>query len=156
MTVWERRDLPVLRALATSEDENVRQGFLDLSADQERPLGLEMTTADAYEAVLTLRDAGYIEGELQHEGGHGALVTNFQVTGRGQQALGEWPWFDELASPATLALLLERLAEEASSPAEAGSLRRAANYARGLTGSTLRAATIATFAHVARIHLGLG
>ena len=155
MTLWERRDLPVLQVLATSEDENARQGFLNLSADQERPLGLDMTTAEVYEAVLTLRDADYIEGELQHEGGHGALVTHFQVTGRGQQALGEWPLFDELASPATLALLLERLAEEASSPTEAASLRRAADYARGLTGSTLRAAAIATLAHVARVHLGL-
>jgi hypothetical protein len=154
MTTWERRDLPVLRALATSEDENVRQGVLNLG--DEQPLPLEMSTAEVYDAVLTLRNAGYIEGDVQHEGPSGALVTNFQVTGRGQQALGEWPWFDELASPATLALLLERLAEEASSPEEIGSLRRAAAYARGLTGATLRAAAIASLAHVARVGLGLG
>jgi hypothetical protein len=154
MTVWEHRDLPVLLALATSEDENVRQGFLNLS--DGHPLELDMGSAEIYAAVLALHDAGYIEGEIQHQGSHGALVTHFQVTGRGQQALGQWPLFDELASPATLALLLERLAEEASSIEEAGSLRRAATYVGGLTASTLRGAATAALAHVVRVHLGLG
>jgi hypothetical protein len=154
MTVWERRDFPVLRALATTSDENVRQGFLHLSAE-ERPLELDLTTEEVYDAVLTLRDADFVEGDLQHEGGRSALITHFQVTGRGQQALGQWPLFDQLASPETLALLLERLAEEAPSDEEAGNLRRAASYARGLAASTLRAAAIAAFAHLARDHLGL-
>jgi hypothetical protein len=156
MTVWERRDLPVLRALAASDDENVRQGFLHLSTTEEKPLGLDLTTEEVYDAVLTLRDARYIEGDLQHEGGGGALITHFQVTGRGQQALGEWPLFDQLASPETLALLLERLAEEAPSDEEAQNLRRAASYARSVAASTLRSAAIAALAHVARVHLGLG
>jgi len=156
MTVWERRDLHVLRALATSEDDNVRQGSLSLSATDEQPLGLDLTTADVYAAVLTLGDAGYIEGEVQHESGQSVLVTHFQVTGRGQQALGEWPLFDQLATPATLALLLERLAEEASSPAEAGNLRRAARYLGGLSASTLKASLVGAAAHGARLYLGLG
>lgn len=155
MTVWERRDLPVLRALVTSEDENVRQGFLSISASDEQPLGLDLTAAEVYEAVLALRDADYIEGELEHEGAQSALVTHFHVTGRGQQALGEWPLFDQLASPATLALLMERLAEE-SSGEEAQSLRRAARYLGGFTASTLKAAAIGAAAHVARVGLGLG
>jgi len=100
----------------------------------------------------TLGDAEYIEGELQHEGGRSALITHFQVTGRGEQALGEWPLFDQLASPDTLALLLERLAEEAPSDEEARNLRRAASYARGVAGSALRSAAIAALAHVARAH----
>jgi hypothetical protein len=83
------------------------------------------------------------------------LITHFQVTGRGQQALGEWPLFDQLASPDTLALLLERLAEEAPSDEEARNLQRAASYARGLAGSALRSAAIAALAHVARAHIGL-
>ena len=154
MTVWERRDLPVLQALATSDDENVRQGHLHLSAE-ERPLGLDLATEEVYDAVLTLMDANFVEGNLHHEGGSSALITRFQVTGRGQQALGEWPLFDQLASPETLALLLERLGEEAPSDEEARNLRRAATYARGLAASTLRAAAIAAVAHVARDHLGL-
>jgi hypothetical protein len=44
MTVWERRDLPVLRALADTDDENILQGHLHLSADDESPLGLDLTT----------------------------------------------------------------------------------------------------------------
>jgi hypothetical protein len=156
VTIWERRDLPVLQALATSEDEGVRQGFLNVGATDQQALGLDLPVNDVHDALLTLRDAGYIEGELQHEGPDSVFVTHFQVTGRGQQALGEWPLFDELASPATLALLLERLAEEAASPQEAQSLRRAASYAGGLTASTLRAAAVAALAHVARTHLGLG
>ena len=107
MTVWERRDLPVLRALAASDDENILQGVLQLSTEEESPLGLDLTTGEVYDAVLILTDAGYIEGEVQHEGGGTALVTHFQVTGRGYQALGEWPLFDQLASPHTLALLLD-------------------------------------------------
>src|SRR5438034_4587920 len=97
MTVWERRDFPVLRVLATTDDENVRQGFLHLSAEK-RPLGLDLTTEEVNDAVLTLRDADFVEGDLQHEAGGSALITHFQVTGRGQQALGEWPLFDQLAS----------------------------------------------------------
>lgn len=91
MTVWERRELPVLEALATSDDENVRQGFLSLSAEDGAPLGLDLTVEEVYDAVLTLRDADYIEGDLQHETGRSVLITHFQVTDRGQQALGEWP-----------------------------------------------------------------
>ena len=155
MTVWERRDLPVLRALATSDDENVRQGFLHLSAAEAKPLGLDLTMEEVYDAVLTLGDADYIEGNLQHESGRSAIITRFQVTGRGQQALGEWPLFDQLASPQTLALLLERLAEEAPTDEEARNLRRAASYMRGLAASTLRSASIAALAYVARAHFGL-
>jgi hypothetical protein len=155
MTVWERRDLPVLRALADTDDENILQGVLHLSAEDEKLLGLDLTTEEIYDAMLTLSDAGYVGGELQHEGARSALVSQFQITGRGYQALGEWPVFDELASPQTLALLLERLAEDAPTREEASNFRRAARYARGLTASTLRSAAIAALAHVARAHFGL-
>jgi hypothetical protein len=67
MTLWERRDLPVLRALATTDNEDVRQGYLHLSSEQERPLGLDLTTREVYDALLTLDDAGYIEGQFQRQ-----------------------------------------------------------------------------------------
>lgn len=152
----ERRDLPVLRALADTDDENILQGHLHLSADNESPLGLDLTIEEIYDAVLTLSDAGYVEGQLQHEGGRSVLLSRFQITGRGYQALGEWPLFDELASPQTLALLLERLADEAPTREEASNFRRAARYVGGLTASTLRSAAIGALAHVARVHFGLG
>jgi hypothetical protein len=64
MTIWERRDLPVLRALATSDDENVREGVLHLSGAEAKPLGLDLTTDEIYAAVLTLGDAEYIEASF--------------------------------------------------------------------------------------------
>jgi hypothetical protein len=155
MTVWERRDLPVLQALAGTDDENLRQGFLHLSSGGVNPLGLDLSTDEVYDALLTLADADYIEGELQHEGGGSVIITRFQVTGRGQQALGEWPLFDQLASPTSLALLLERLAEEAPTDDEAGSLRRAASYTRGLAASTVRAAAVGALGYLVRAHVGL-
>src|SRR4249920_1220216 len=106
MTVWEDRDLPVLQALASSGDEDLRQGSLYLSDEEERPLGLDLSFEEAHDAVLTLEDANYVEGDRQHESGRSLLYTHFRVTGHGHQALGEWPLFDEIASPETLALLL--------------------------------------------------
>jgi hypothetical protein len=102
-----------------------------------------------------LNDLGYVDGQVQYETGPGALFTHLRVTGRGQQALGEWPLFDEIASPATLALFLERLAEEAPTDEEASNLRRAAGYVRGLAVPALRAAAVGALAHVARAYLGL-
>jgi hypothetical protein len=155
MTIWERRDFPVLQALATSDDEDIRQGVLQLDAEK-KPVGLDLSIEEIYDAVLVLADAGYIQGKLQHESGSSILITHFQVTGRGQQALGEWPLFDQLASPETLALLLDRLAEEAPTDEEAGNLRRAAQYARGLAASTVRAALIGAATHLARHYAGVG
>ncbi len=157
MTVWERRDLPVLRALATSDDENLRNGYLHLSTlSDSEPLGLDLTAGEFHDAILTLGDAGYVEASRGYEGGPGVLFTHLRVTGRGQQALGEWPLFDEIASPETLALLLERLAEEAPSDEEAGNLRRAAKYTRSVGTASLRAVVVSALSQLARAGMGLG
>lgn len=158
MSVWERRDFPVLRALATSDDERLRHGFLDLSEHYpDPPLGLDLSAGDVHDAVLTLLDVGYVEiHDLQYESGPGALFTGLRVTGRGQQALGQWPLFDEIASPATLSLLLERFAEEAPTDEEAENLRRAARYAGSLGASSLRAAAVGALSQLARLGFGLG
>jgi hypothetical protein len=153
VTVWERRDLPVLRALASSDDDNLRHGFLDLTNDN--PLGLELDAGEIHDAILALGDAGYVDGDVQYETGPGALFTRLRVTGRGQQALGEWPLFDEIASPNTLALLLERLAEEAPTDEEAENLRRAARYVRSLGAASLRSLAIAALSQLAKAGLGL-
>lgn len=154
MTVWERRDLSVLQALATS-DEHLLHGFLHLSVRDENPLGLDLTAGDVHDAVLTLGDIGYVDA-VTYETGPGAMFTQLRVTGRGQQALGEWPSFDEIASPETLALLLERLAEEAPSDEEADNLRRAARYARSVGAASLRAVAVGTLSQLAKLGLGLG
>ncbi len=156
MTVWERRDLPVLQALATSDDHYVREGYFSLGHDRgKQTLQLDMSDAEIHDALLALADAGYVEFELTYETGPGALFTRLAVTGRGQQALGEWPLFDDIVSPETLALLLERLAEEAPTDEEATNMRRAANYVRGLSGATLRAFVTGATAAVLRHSLGL-
>ena len=157
MSVWERRDLPVLRALS-GDDEHRRQGFLHMNYEfGEAPLGLDLSGGDVHDALLALHDADYVEiRTLQYESGRSAMFTGVRVTGRGQQALGEWPLFDEVASPQTLALLLERLAEEAPTNEEADNLRHAAAYARGLAAMSLRATAVGALSHLARVALGLG
>ncbi len=142
----------MLRELATSDDENLRHGFLDLSTNL---LGLHLSAAEIHDAILALRDKEYVEAEVGYEGGGGSLFTHFRVTGRGQQALGEWPLFDEIASPGTLALFLERLAQEAPTDEEASNLRRAAVYVRGLAVPTLRALVVGSASALARHYAGL-
>jgi hypothetical protein len=156
MSVWERRDLPVLQALATSGDENLRHGFLSIESDGRNALGLDLSAGELHDAILDLGDAGYIDGDVQYSSGPSAQFTHLQVTGRGQQALGQWPLFDEITSPETLALLLERLAEEAPSDEEASNLRRAAEYARTVGAGSLRAVVIAVLSQLAKTGLGLG
>ena len=85
-----------------------------------------------------------------------AYFSHLRVTGRGQQALGEWPLFAEVASPETLALLLERFADEAPTEEEAGNLRRAAVYARSLSTATLKAAVVGVVTQLAKAGLGIG
>jgi hypothetical protein len=155
MTLWESRDLPVLRALATTDDDHVRAGFLFLREQQTDVLRIGLTGAEVYEATLALADADYITCLLDNEAPGRAAFTRLRVTGRGQQALGEWPLFDHIASPETLALLLERLAETATDE-EATNLRRAASYARRIGGASLRAAATGVLAQLARVAVGLG
>jgi hypothetical protein len=141
VTVWERRDLPLLRVLAAAEDENIRAGFLHIGHSQvgER-LGLDLDDYEIHDGLAALRDAGYVEFDIQYSSGPGATFTNLRVTGRGQQALGEWPLFDEVSSPETLALFLERQAREAPTQEESENMRQAARYIRNLGAAALRAA----------------
>lgn len=158
MSVWEDSALPVLRTLATSEDDSLQHGFVHLSPHSERPAlpGLALSAADVHDAILALADLGYVDADnLQYETGPGALFTGLRVTGRGQQALGEWPLFHKIASPETLALLLEQLAEEAPTDEEADNLRHAARYARTIGAAALRALAVGALSHIARQSLGL-
>jgi hypothetical protein len=154
-SVWEQRDLPVLQALASSEDENLKHGFLSISTHSDNTLGLALPASAIFESILTLADVGYVDGELSNESGGSVTFTRLVVTGRGQQALGEWPLFDELASPETLALLLERLAEEAPTREEEDNLKRAARYARTVGAATLRALAVGATSQLVRNAAGL-
>jgi hypothetical protein len=157
VTIWERRDLPVLRALATSDDTYVSEGYVMLGHGRgQQLLKLELKDGEIHDAILTLGDAGYVQYEVGYTTGPGATFTHVAVTGRGQQALGEWPLFDTIASPETLALMLERLADEAPTDEEAANMRRAAGYVRTLSGAAVRAFATGAIAAIVRGALGLG
>jgi hypothetical protein len=138
VNAWEQRDLPVLAALANTEDQHVRRGYLDISLARET-LGLDLTSSEIHDAVLTLGDAGYVGYDIDYETGNGGLFTQLKVTGRGKQALGDWPLFTEV-TPATLAALLDRLADEAPTDEEAENARTAATYIRSLPVAAFKAA----------------
>jgi hypothetical protein len=133
VTIWDDRDLPLLQALATTDHQEIRDGYLILSENTalER-LGLDLSEEAVELSVLTLIDAGYVVGELEPHFG----FTHLHVTGRGMQALGQWPWFSD-SSPATIASLLERLADEAPTAEEGQHARRAARYVRSLPAPVL-------------------
>ncbi len=156
MTVWEQRDLPVLQTLATSDDVYLRDGYAFLGHGRGKELfRLELSDGEIHDAMLTLADAGYVEFDVTYETGPGALFTNVAVTGRGEQALGQWPLFDTIVSPETLALMLERLALEAPTEEEATNMRRAASYVRTVSAATLRAFFVGATASLVRGSLGL-
>lgn len=148
MTIWERRDFPVLHALANSEDDNVRHGFIDEDHAAEM-LGLELSNAEIHQALHTLGDADYITGDYK-----AGLFTQLRVTGRGQQALGEWPLFTGL-TPITLAALLDRLANEAPTDEEAVSARSAASYLRSLPPAAFKAVMRTVIVEGAKASVGL-
>jgi hypothetical protein len=154
-TTWERRDLPVLQAVATTDDENLRNDFLTLHRGRTGTFGLDLADEEIHDAILVLGDAGYVEGNGPTYSGGGVHFTSFRVTGRGQQARGQWPLFHDIASPETLAQLLETLAEEAATEEESENMRRAARYARTIGGSAMRAAAIGATSQLLRNMLGL-
>jgi hypothetical protein len=74
MTVWEARDLPVLTALATSDDPALREGFLRIGDSVDDVLGIDLSAGQVHDAILTLQDAGYVEAELSYSGGPTAVL----------------------------------------------------------------------------------
>jgi hypothetical protein len=149
MTIWDERDLPVLRALASSEDEQLRDGFLWLGKATD-VLAIDLTPNETHDAILRLLDVGYVEAEVQPE-----LFTQLRVRGRGQQALGEWPLFDAIASPEALYALLERFAGKASTEEQAGVFRRAGRYVISLSKTGVRTALVSATVRLAKMRLGL-
>jgi hypothetical protein len=60
MTVWERRDLPLLRTLAAGEDEQIRAGYLHIGhSNVGERLGLELDDYAIHDGFACLGDAGY-------------------------------------------------------------------------------------------------
>jgi hypothetical protein len=130
VTTWADRDLPVLYWLQEKPPEH---GLLTTNwrRDTSHPDLPGLTEQDVHVSVETLADEGLVSYATQEaEGGGDVLWMQFQVTGSGLQALGEWPVFDVLGTPKELGRLLDALAEMAASDEEEGNLRAAASTAR--------------------------
>lgn len=131
-------------------------GFLHMARGSgAEALQLDLYVEAIHDAIVSLRDAGYVEEKESYSSGGGVSFTGLRVTGRGQQALGEWPLFEQFMSPETVARFLEVLAREAESDEVESNLWRAAAYVRGLSIAILRALAVAASAHAARHALGL-
>jgi hypothetical protein len=80
-----------------------------------------LTHTEVYRAVETLRDAGYLAGDAGRGSSRGAYTfTRVLVTGSGKQALDLWPRFSALGEPGELAAILDALADNAPTQAQAG------------------------------------
>lgn len=155
MTVWTERDLPVLEALANPPDEHLRLGYLSIGHGRgAEALGVDLSDDAIYDSLLTLRNAGYVDFDMQLETGPGAHFTQLAIAGGGYQALGEWPLFDEISSPETMARLLEHLAEEAPTE-ETQNMHRAARYVHSLGGDAFRRFVVGAMAELIRAQVGL-
>lgn len=153
---WTDRALPLLRALEAPNDAHLRDGFLSLGRGRaEKNLGIALSDDAAHDTILQLSDAGYVGFKnLSYESGGGAHISGLHITGRGLQVLGEWPRFEAIVSPLTLAALLEALAEYASAD-EAPEMKRAASFVRDIAGTTLKSLAIGVGSQLLKGALGI-
>jgi len=154
---WEQVALPVLRALADPQDASVRDGFLSLGhADGASALGLDLDDGVLHDTLLALQDAGYVSiDKIEYEGSGGGIVLGARVTGRGMQALGEWPSHQAALTPATVAALLTRLKDYAPDKQTEEQLETAADTVAKKGGAAVREAVVAFSAEALKIKLGL-
>lgn len=139
MTLWESRDLPLLQAADDPANEQIQRHYFQVGQGMAATaFKVDMSEDDIYAGLVALRDAGYVQFRESRSGGAHATVTQFAVTGAGMQMLGEWPRFESIVSPITLAAFLERLAEEAPTAEEESAARSAAGYVRGLAQGVLQ------------------
>lgn len=156
MSFWDRCALPVLEAFARSDDPNLCAGFLSLGAGRGRAtIGIDFCDAEMHQALLVLGDAGYVEwADLTYETGPGAVFSGLRITGRGQQVRGQWPFFDVMTSPQTLAMTFEALADLVTEE-ERSALLRARDKVLTLSVATVKTAAIAGGSQITRNALGI-
>jgi hypothetical protein len=129
MSVWTDRDAVVLRWLHESPP-SAETLHTTLSTEPHPDL-LGLSQQDAHLAVETLADEDLLHyNDERWASGPSALWTGLHVSGAGLQALGEWPTFDALSSPAELGQVLDALAEQLASTDEEESKPRCSSAAR--------------------------
>jgi hypothetical protein len=139
VSAWEEQAMPVLRALEDPRDHNLKDGFLSIERGEGgRTLGLEMEDGALVETLFQLRDLGYVVFTDPEYFGSGASFTDVRITGRGLQVLGQWPRFEAMVSPSTLAEAVDRLGEFAPDDEQRTVFRRVAAYLRDKSAGTLR------------------
>jgi hypothetical protein len=109
VSAWDEEALPVLRVLQDPQDRNLKDGFLPVGQGAgANALRLAMDEGVLVETIFQLSDLRYVSfGDYSGNLG----FTDLRITGRGLQVLGEWPRFEAMVSPATLAEAVERFAE---------------------------------------------
>ena len=154
---WERSALPVLQALAGCEDQRVRDGIIGLGHGRgAQALGIEMDDGELHDALMALADVDYIHIEdVQYESGGGAIVVGARVTGRGMQALGQWPSLQAAMSPVTLVAVLERLGDYAPDETVRAQIGEAVESAREAGAQVVQEAVASFAAEALKQQLGL-
>jgi hypothetical protein len=149
--------LVVLATLAAPADETLRGGMMFLGPGDADQLGLGLDLSVIHDAILALSDAGYVDWDSwEYSGAPGASIGGLRVTGAGMQALGQWPALHTITTPASLAHLLEALADYAPDAQKEGTLRQAADHARTWGAGALRQSVVSLGAAALRAQLGLG
>jgi hypothetical protein len=144
-------------ALNESSDRNLTHGILPVGWGNRGAavLGLELSDDAIHDTILQLSDVGYVEyHDISYTTGASATFVGLRVTGRGLQVLGQWPRFEALVSPATLAELVDRLVDYAAS-GEEPPMSRAAGVIRRAGAASLLSAAIGIGSHLLRGALGL-
>lgn len=158
MTVvaWEDA-LAVLATVAAPTNDTLRDGVLFLGPNRKDQLNLSLEPGAVHDALMALADDDYVTWTtIEYSLPAGVSVSGLRVTGRGMQALGQWPTLHTITTPASLADLLEQLAPYASDADKAGALRRAAEQARHWGAGALRQSVVGLGAAALRTTLGFG
>ena len=115
-----------------------------------------MSDAELHDALLALRDVGFVHlDEIQYTSGSSASVLGARVTGRGMQALGQWPSMQAATSPITLAAILDLLRDYAPDDGTRAQLGDAAASVKRLGAGAVREAVGAFGAEALKVKLGL-
>jgi hypothetical protein len=155
LVAWDDA-LALLAHLAEPEDEQLRDGVLFLGAHRPTLLPHDLGEDVVHDALLALGDVGYVEWRDWSYSSGGVTIQALRVTGRGMQALGQWPALYSVLTPASLAHLLEDLAAYAADPEKEAILRDAAEHARGWVKGTLRESVLAVATAAFRARYGPG